>query len=119
MRVLWTVSDYHIGENAVWGKPEAQKMLFKPLNINKSSITFDGETCHNVTFETKLVDAAMYLAERYHATPETFNLVEKTLKVIKTNCWLPGFSEYIRLIDRRLIVPINGILFVFEPAVTY
>lgn len=119
MRVLWTVSDYHIGKNAVWGRPEAQKMLFEPLNITESSITFDGKTCHNVTFKTKLADAAAYLAEHYHTTPETFNLEEKTFKVIKTDCCLPGFSEYIRLRDRRLIVPINGVLFVFEPVVTY
>ena len=119
MRVLWTVSAYHIGKSAVWGKTEAHNMLFKPLDINTSSITFDGQTCHDVTFETEIVDAAKYLVERYQTTPQTFNFEEKTLKVIKTNCCLPGFSEYMRLMDRRLIVPINGVLFVFEPAVNY
>jgi len=119
MRVLWTVSAYHIGKNAAWGKAEARNMLFKPLDINTSSITFDGQTCRDVTFETEIVDAAQYLVEKYQATPQSFNLEEKTLKVIKTNCCLPGFSEYMRLRDRRLIVPINGVLFVFEPAVNY
>lgn len=119
MRVLWTVSAYHIGKNAAWGKAEAHNMLFKPLDINTSSITFDGQNCHDVTFETEIVDAAKYLAEGYQTTPQTFGFEEKTLKVIKTNCWLPGFSEYMRLRDRRLIVPINGVLFVFEPAVNY
>jgi hypothetical protein len=119
MRVLWTVSAYHIGKNAAWGKAEAHNMLFKPLDINTSSITFDGQTCHNVTFETEIVDAAKYLAERYQTTPQTIGFEEKTLKVIKTDCFLPGFSEYMRLKDRRLIVPINGVLFFFEPAVNY
>ncbi len=119
MRVLWTVSAYHIGENAAWGKTEAQNMLFKPLDINTSSITFDGQTCHDVTFETEIVDAVQYLAEKYQTTPQTFGFEEKILKVIKTNCFLPGFSEYMRLRDRRLIVPISGVFFVFEPAVNY
>ena len=119
MRVLWTVSAYHIGKNAAWGKAEAQDMLFEPLDITASSITFDGQTCQDVTFETENVDAAKYLAERYQTTPQTIGFEEKTLKVIKTDCFLPGFSEYMRLRDRRLIVPINGVLFFFEPAVNY
>jgi len=119
MRVLWTVSAYHIGENAAWGKTEAQNMLFKPLDISTSTITFDGKTCNDVIFKSEIVDAAKYLAERYQTTPQIFNFEEKTLKVIKTNCCLPGFSEYMRLRDRRLIVPINGVLFVLEPMVNY
>ena len=119
VRVLWTVSAYHIGKSAVWGKTEAQDMLFEPLDISTSSITFDGQTCQDVTFESEIVDAAKYLAEGYQTTPQTFGFEEKTLRVIKTNCFLPGFSEYMRLMDRRLIVPINGVLFVFEPAVNY
>lgn len=119
MRVLWTVSAYHMGKSAAWGKAEAQGMLFKPLDITASSITFDGQTCRNVTFETEIVDAAKYLAERYQTTPQTIGFEEKTLKVIKTDCFLPGFSEYMRLRDRRLIVPINGVLFFFEPAVNH
>ena len=119
MRVLWTVSAYHIGKNAAWGKTEAQGMLFKPLDISTSTITFDGQTCHDVTFETEIVDSVQYLAERYQTAPQTLGFEEKTLKVIKTNCCLPGFSEYMRLRDRRLIVPINGVFFVFEPAVNY
>ena len=119
MRVLWTVSAYHIGKNAAWGKTEAHNMLFKPLDINTSTITFDGQTCRDVTFETEIVDAAKYLAEKYQTTPQTLGFEEKTLKVIKTSCCLPGFSEYMRLRDRRLIVPISGALFVFEPAVNY
>ena len=119
MRVLWTVSAYHIGKSAVWGKTEAKSMLFKPLDINTSTITFDGQTCHDVIFKSEIVDAAQYLAEKYQTTPQTLGFEEKTLKVIKTNCCLPGFSEYMRLMDRRLIVPINGVLFVFEPTVNY
>ena len=119
MRVLWTVSAYHIGKSAVWGKTDARNMLFKPLDINTSTITFDGQTCHNVIFKSEIVDAAQYLAEKYQTTPQILGLNEKTIEVIKTNCSLTGFSEYIRLKNRKLIVPINGVLFVFQPAVNY
>ncbi len=119
MRVLWTVSAYHVGKGGMWGETEAKSMLFKPLDINTSSITFDGQTCHDVIFKSEIVDAAQYLGEKYQTTPQTLGFEEKTLEVIKTNCFLPGFSEYMRLMDERLIVPINGVFFVFEPAVNY
>lgn len=119
MRVLWTISAYHIGRNATWGKTKAENMLFKPLDINRSSITFNGETCHDVIFKREIVNAQQYLGERYQATSQILNYNENTLEVIKTNCRLPGFSEYMRLRDRRLIVQINGVLFIFDPMVNY
>src|SRR5450759_2771930 len=39
MRVLWTVSEYRLGTNAVWGNEEARKLLFKPLDIDAVSYT--------------------------------------------------------------------------------
>ena len=119
MRVLWTVSDYHIGKNALWGRAEAESMLGKPLDMTKSTITFDGQTCEDVVFKREDVDAAQYLHKRHHTTPQALGLEGKTLKVINTTCYLPGFSEYMRLKDGRLIVPINGVLFFFKPAVNY
>ena len=119
MRVLWTVSAYHIGENALWGKTEARDMLFKPLDIDTTSIIFDGQTCHDVVFKVEIVETAQYLSEKHQTTPQTLGFDEKTIEVIKTNCFLPGFSEYMRLKDRKLIASINGVLFVFEPAVNY
>ena len=64
MRVLWTISAYHIGKNATWDKTEAKNMLFKPLDINRSTITFDGQTCRDVIFKGEIVDATKYLAEK-------------------------------------------------------
>jgi hypothetical protein len=40
MRVLWTVSQYIIGERAIWGEKEARK----PLDIDVNYITFNGKT---------------------------------------------------------------------------
>ncbi|NOQ46520.1 MAG: hypothetical protein GQ559_07590 [Desulfobulbaceae bacterium] len=119
MRVLWTVAAYYVGQNSTWGEAEARRMLFKPLDVTSSTITFDSQTCHDVKFADEVVDVTQYLRERYQTTAQALSIEEETMKVIRTNCLLPGFNEYMRLPDRRLIVSIQGVLFVFDPAVNY
>ena len=118
IRVLWTVSGYVIGKGSAWGEQDAKALLFKPLDINDTEITFDGQTCKNVNFQQETVNAAEYLSSVWQATPQTLGIENQELQVFKTNCALPGFQEYMRLDDGRLIVPINGVFFFFEPAVT-
>lgn len=118
-RVLWTVAGYKIGENAIWGKAEAEKLLFKPLDVGATYITFDGKTCRDIIFQKTRVNAAKYLDQTYHIAPEILGISEEVLEVVKTNCDLPGFSEYMRLKDRKLVIHVNGVFFYFEPAVNY
>jgi len=119
MRVLWTVSDYKIGFGGEWGEDEARSLLFKPLDIRSSSITFNGQTCQGISFKSEIVDTGQYLSERYQTTPQILGVPDETIQVVRTNCPLPGFSEYIRLMDRRLIIWIDGVFFFLEPAVNY
>ena len=119
MRVLWTVSGYVIGENATWGETEAQAMLFKPLDITDTEIIFDSQVCSGVNFQQETVNATEYLSDVWKITQQDLGIDFQEVQVFKTNCSLPGFQEYIRLGDRRLIVPINGVFFLLEPAVTY
>jgi hypothetical protein len=119
MRVLWTISGYKLGESSVWGEEEARKLLFKPLDIDATTITFDGQTCRDVIFKKEMVNAKEYLGHAYHTTPSALNIEEEVVEVVQTNCDLPGFAEYMRLKDRRLIIHINGVFFYFEPAVNY
>jgi len=119
MRVLWTISGYKVGEGAVWGEEEARKLLFKPLDMDATKITFDGQTCHDVIFEKKTVTAKEYFANVYRTTPQALDIKEELIEVVKTNCNLPGFAEYIRLKDRRLMIHLNGVFFYFEPTVNY
>jgi len=118
MRVLWTVSGYVIGKDSDWGEQDAQALLFKPLDINDTEITFDGQVCKNVNFQKETVPAAEYLSSAWQSTPQTLGIEDQELQVFKTDCALPGFQEYMRLGDGRLVVPINGVFFFFEPAVT-
>ena len=118
MRVLWTVSGYVFGKNSAWGEQEAKALLFKPLDINETGIIFNGRVCKGVTFQKEMVNTAEYLDNVWQVTPQTLGIDEQKMQVIKTNCDIPGFQEYMRLSDRRLIVQIKGVFFFFEPAVT-
>lgn len=119
MRVLWTVSSYHLLRTATMGEAEARAMLFKPLDINSSTISFAGETCRGVVFTRETADAEKYLRERFRITPQELGVDGKTLTVVRTNCRIPGFDEYIRLQDGRLLVSLQGVLFVLLPNVNY
>jgi hypothetical protein len=119
IRVLWRVSGYKVGESAVWGEEEAHRLLFKPLDIEGTKITFDGRACQDVIFGKETVNAKEYLDRVYRTTPRAIGIDEEVVEVVKTNCDLPGFAEYIRLKDRRLVIHINGVFFFFEPSVNY
>ena len=117
MRVLWTVSAYKITAGGKWGENEARSLLFKPLDIGSSYITFNGQICQGISFTSEVVDTDKYLSERYQTSPEMLGIIAPTIEIIETNCPLPGFSEYIRLPNSQLIVWIEGVFFVFEPNV--
>ena len=119
MRVLWTVSGYKVGEDATWTEEDARKLLFKPLDIDSNKITFDGQTCHDVIFEKEMISARSYLDHVYHTTPQALGIEGEVVEVVKTNCALPGFTEYMRLKDSTLIIHLNGVFFYFKPAVNY
>jgi hypothetical protein len=119
MRVLWTITNYKVGKGAVWGEEEARNLLFKPLDIDMDKITFDGQTCRDVLFEKRMVNVKDYLDHVYQTTPQALGIGQERVEVVKTNCSLPGFAEYMRLKDRRLIIHLNGVFFYFEQAVNY
>lgn len=119
LRVLWTVSSYHRLSTATMHEDDARAMLFKPLDISATAITFAGQTCRDVVSTSESIDAENYLRKRFQVTPQALGLEEKMLTVVRTTCRIPGFGEYVRLRDRRLLVPMQGVLFVFSPVVNY
>ena len=119
MRVLWTVLEYRINRGATWGEQEARSMLFKPLDIGDTFITFDRKTCSNVVFDKRVVDTDEYLLKSYDTDREFLGITDNALELFKTNCNLPGFAEYMRLQDSRLIIWVNGVFFYLVPAVNY
>ena len=119
MRVLWTVSEYKMGNNALSSEKDARAMLFKPLDITATTITFDGKACRDVTFKKETLKTEEYLSLTFQTTSQELGIAQEAVDVIKTNCDLPGFGQYLRLKDRRLVIYLNGVFFYFEPNVNY
>ncbi len=117
MRVLWTINGYVMGPVSAVDEATAKTYLFKPLDIEADKIVFNGQTCQNVTFTSETVTTDSYLADTWKTTQKALNIDFSNIQVFKTNCDLPGFKEYMRLGDRRLIVPIDGVFYFFEPRV--
>ncbi|MHB8807238.1 MAG: hypothetical protein ACYC59_06620 [Anaerolineaceae bacterium] len=116
-RVLWTISNYVLGKDFTGSENAAKELLFKPLDINDTQIIFDGQVCDHVTFEKNMVNSSDYLTSNWEETPQSLGIEFEDLQVIKTNCKLLGFQEYMRLGNGQLVVPYNGVFFFFQPTV--
>lgn len=119
MRVLWTVSQYIMGPDALWTEDQARAMLFKPLDMDERSITFDGRTCTEVTFLREPGSVDRHLSTAFGVTPDFLGIEPGDAVLVRTNCRIPGFDTFLRLADRRLIVKMGGIFFFLEPHVNY
>lgn len=115
MRVLWTVSGYRQGKGSQWSEREAASFLFKPLDMTQSEITFDGRSCKGVRFQREQVAAARYLPLAWRVTPQELGLADREVEVVRTDCTLPGFQEYLRLSGNRLLIQVNGLFLFFDP----
>jgi hypothetical protein len=119
MRVLWKVTEYKPGPSSTMKKEAADALIFSPLDIDASRIAFAGKTCSDVVFQKERVPLGSYLNRVHAASPEAVGLSDQEVEVVKTNCTIPGFAEYFRLPDRRLVIVIDGMFFFLEPAVSY
>lgn len=121
MRVLWTINDYRLGPNAQMSEAMARAYLFKPLDIDQeaSRITFAGQACQDVVFQMREMSSTDYFNRTFRITPDAIGVPEEKVQIFDTNCNIPGFGEYVRLNDSRLIVPIQGVFFFFSPRVTF
>jgi len=115
LRPLWAISGYLVGKNSTWGEPEAKTFLFKSLDISRDSITFDGQVCKGVQFQKEMVAVTDYLRNVWGVTSQELGIEDREIQLVKTNCKIIGFQEYLRLSDNRLLVLINGVYFKFEP----
>jgi hypothetical protein len=117
MRVLWTVSGYLYGRHSSINEDRAKELLFKPLDITDTEIIFNGRRCRISGLRQEWADAEAYLPDRWKITPKELGIDDRKIRVVRTDCDLPGFGEYILLRDRRLVVQIDGVFFFFDPAV--
>ena len=120
MRVLWTISDYVLGTDFSGQEADAKGMIFTPLDITDTQIIFSDQMCIDVVFEEESIVLSEYLPNAWQETPQSLGIeMEKEGMLIRTNCELFGFREYLRLSDGRLVVPYNNVFFFFNPNVVY
>jgi hypothetical protein len=119
MLMPWKLTDYYILPNAVWNKSDASKLLFKEAFLTKTSITFNGQTCKDISFSRSPVSLKQYLFNKYNISVEAMKLVEHTATVVSTSCNLNGFRNYLQLNDGRILIFINKVAFFLVPAVSY
>jgi hypothetical protein len=105
-----------LAESSQGEEIKAREKLFLTLDINESEIYFDGQVCVGVKFQEETVNTADYLSSSWQISPEALDIAEfQQVQVIKTNCSLFGFKEYLRLSDSRLILREGDAFYFFEP----
>jgi len=119
IRVLWRISGFVSSPAASMDRAEAEAMLAKPLDIRGDRIVFDRKACEGIRFRRTKEKLSAYLERVYKIAPKDLELTDQLIEVVRTDCSLPGFQEYMRLGDRRLVIQVRGVFFFFEPKVTY
>ena len=115
MRALWSVSGYHLGQGAGISEQEAQRYLFKALDLTQGEIIFDGRSCQAGELQRRKVDPARFLPLAWRVTPEELGIAEREIEVVSTDCALPGFREYLRLQGNRLVIRVEGVFYFLDP----
>jgi hypothetical protein len=83
------------------------------IDIRKDKITYKGQTCSVSGYTIKAQDTVQYFQTKYKVAANLFGL-EKTVEVIKTNCTIPGFGEFVRSSADNLIINLDGVFFILN-----
>ncbi|MBM9605780.1 hypothetical protein [Desulfopila inferna] len=118
-RALWHVTGFIHGPDAKMTNDEILSYQGRPLNIDDTSLTFGGTTCSPITITRSQADTASYFSKKLFIHQDDVEYTSPTVGVIKTNCDIEGFEEFVRLNDRRLLVSVQGVVFILEPNVNY
>jgi len=120
MRVLWNIADYFKSDNFNGDEADAKARIFEPLDVTETQIIFSDKMCTDVVFVEESVFLSEFLPNYWDLTPQTLGVEDvNEATVVRTNCSLFGFSEFLRLSDGRLIVPFNDVFYLFNPTVVH
>jgi hypothetical protein len=119
VQALWRVEGYIQGPDATMPPAEILAYQGRQLDMDDTSITFAGKTCTGITFNRHRTDTPTYFSEKLHIHQDDISYPSPTIGVIRTNCALEGFAEFIRLDDRRLLVTVQGVIFILMPNIIY
>ena len=119
LRILWTVSQYIENPESQMSFDQIRSYLGKPLDMGESHISFAGKSCEGITIARTPAETQTFLAENFQITAENVAYYNDHLTVFTTDCHLQGFKVFARLRDRRIIVMIQGVVFLLAPNVNY
>ena len=111
----WVAIRYVFGKVAAMDQAQAEAILSQPVDITATQILFQGKTCQNLITQMETVKSTDYLVTTWQITPELLGIQDTNLQVVKTNCDIPGFQEYVQLGTGQLIVWLDGVFFLFDP----
>lgn len=89
------------------------------LSIGEDYISFGSEICDAVSFRSSEIFLEDYLQDRFGIGTKYLGLPTESARLIATTCDIAGFSEYVRLNDRRLMIFRDGLFLFFRPWVFY
>lgn len=85
----WQVVRHQDTPGAAIGKQEADSWLDQNMIITDEQIAFSGSICHFKTMNSRAVNAADYLLDRYSLTLKDIGLSQQVFQVVETDCSSP------------------------------
>jgi len=109
----WLVVRYQDTPGAAIGKQEADSWLDQNMIITDEQIAFSGSICNFKTINSRGVNAADYLLDRYSLTLKDIGLSQQVFQVVETDCSSPHDTLLV-LNQGELILYWKGYFFFLE-----
>jgi hypothetical protein len=108
---LWRVATNFPGPVSAMSAEQIDALSKETLDIRADQITFQGQSCPVSSFSIESKDGAQYFQDMYKTDAQLLTVGTAPIEVIKTDCTLPGLSEFVRTANDDLIVNVDGVFF--------
>ena len=110
----WQITSFASNSSSVLGDTDAQAYLGKQAVITSDSISFDGQTCANVSIQRHTIDPATYLGLDAATLAAKLGLTQSQIDLIDTTCTLTGFQSFVQADPNTLVINVSGTFFVLR-----
>lgn len=110
----WQITAFASSSTSALGDTNAQAYLGKQAVITSDSISFDGQTCANVSVQRHTVSLAGFLGLEYATLAAKLGLIQDQIDLIDTTCTVTGFQSFVQADPNTLVININGTFFVMR-----
>ena len=116
--VSWDIFTHYASPIAALSEAEATARYGTPITITADSITFGDQTCTDLTYSGEYLLAGNYFDTFYQFSSQTIYIEPQTpIAIIRTNCDIPGFGEFISLDQgyEQLFINQDGVFYPLYP----